>query len=60
MAKNSAAKISANNRYVAKTYKAYNIVLRIKEDADIIESIEDAKAEGLSYREWLRELFEGV
>ena len=35
------------------------IALRYEDDADIIESLEEAKENGLSNREWLRELYEG-
>ena len=53
------SRAEANARYDAKTYKKINIALRREDDADIIRSIEDAKGNGLSLREWLRELFEG-
>ncbi len=53
------ARAEANARYDEKTYKQINFRLRKDEDADIIESIEEAKQNGLTGREWLRELFEG-
>lgn len=53
------AQAEATARYDAKTYKNYLFRLRLEDDADIIEDIEEAKENGLSYREWLRELFEG-
>lgn len=53
------ARQEANARYNSKTYKQYTIVLRWDDDEDIINSIEAAKKNGLSYREWLREIFEG-
>lgn len=53
------ARQEANARYNSKTYKQYTIVLRWDNDEDIINSIEAAKEKGLSYREWLREIFEG-
>lgn len=54
----NAARQEANSRYDAKTYKKINIALRLEDDADILEHLEDAKAKGLNNREWLRELFE--
>ena len=53
------ARAEANAKYEAKTYKKINIALRIKEDADIIASLEEAKQKDISNREWLREIFEG-
>lgn len=58
MKKNSDTKIKANAKYENKTYKTYKMRFRIEEDNDIIESIETAKANGLSYREWLRTIFD--
>ena len=45
-------------RYQAKTYKNIAVKLRLEEDADIIEALNEAQAKGISYREWLRELFD--
>lgn len=59
MAKNSEALLAATSRYQERTYKSYNFRLRLEDDSDIIESIEEAKEQGISYREWLREIFEG-
>lgn len=53
------ARAEANAKYDAKTYQQVNIRLRIKEDADIIASLEEAKRKDISNREWLREIFEG-
>lgn len=53
------ARAEANAKYDAKTYQQVNIRLRIKEDADIIASLEEAKQKDISNREWLREIFEG-
>lgn len=55
----TAARAEANARYDAKTYKKINIALRLTDDHDIIESLEEAKKRGLNNREWLREIFEG-
>ena len=55
----TAARAEANARYDAKTYKKINIALRLTDDHDIIESLEEAKKKGLNNREWLREIFEG-
>lgn len=53
------ARAEANAKYDAKTYQQVNIRLRIKEDADIIASLEEARQKDISNREWLREIFEG-
>lgn len=45
------------NRYDAKTYKSINFRLRLKDDAEILKSIEDAQTQGLKNREWLRQIF---
>ena len=45
------------NRYDAKTYKAFTFRFRIEDDAEIIKSLEDAQAQGLKNREWLRQIF---
>lgn len=59
MQKYSPAKQEANARYDSKTYKLYPFRLRVEDDADIIRDIDKAKADGISYRDWLRALFEG-
>lgn len=60
MAKNNhtPAQREAVARYQAKTYKKINIALRKEEDADIIKAIQEAQDQGLTNREWLRELFD--
>lgn len=58
MAKLTPAKQEAIERYHQRTYNRMTFTLRIEEDADIIASIEEAQKKGISYREWLRELFE--
>lgn len=45
-------------RYHAKTYRKLTLSLRKDEDADIIESMENARNNEIPYREWLRELFD--
>lgn len=52
------AQRAAADRFDAKAYKKILFTLRIKEDADILEDIEAAQAEGISLRAWLRNLFE--
>lgn len=54
----SPAEAEAIARYQAKTYKKINIALRLEDDADILRSIEEAKAKGMSLREWVRELYD--
>lgn len=53
------AKQAANARYDEKTYREFNIKLRVEDDADIIASLEEAKKQKIPYREWLRKFFEG-
>jgi len=48
----------ANKRYIAKTYKTFHFFLRIDDDKEIIDSIQEAKDQGMNKTEWLRELFE--
>lgn len=50
------SRAKANKKYDAKTYKQISILLRKEEDKDIIESLEQAQSEGISYREWIRSL----
>ena len=59
MAKTSEAQIRAVRNYENKTYKRYTINLRLEEDNEIINSIEEAKAKGINLREWIINLFEG-
>ena len=54
----SQAKRDANARYDEKTYVQVNARLRKDEDADIIASIQEAKDNGQTLREWLRDLFD--
>lgn len=53
------AKAEANARYNTKTYQQEMFKLRADEDAEIVASINAAKAMGISKREWLRALFYG-
>lgn len=50
---------AANDRYDEKTYKRIVFAMRIQEDADIIEDIKSAQDNGVSLRQWLRDLFDG-
>ena len=54
----SDAKREANARYDAKTYKNILLKLRREDDEDIIKSWEEAHDDGITSREWLRELFD--
>ena len=58
MANNSQAKLDAVTRYEEKTYKRVFVALRLDEDADILESLQEAKEHGYTGREWVRQLFE--
>ena len=57
MAKKSEAQARATRKYDSKTYKTYGLRLRLIEDAEIIESIEQAKADGKPIREWLNGVY---
>ena len=46
-------------KYDAKTYKKITLRLRYDEDADIINSLEEATNNGMKAREWLRSLYGG-
>ena len=52
------ARARSNKAYDARTYKKYTILLRVEDDAEIIDSLEEAKASGKSARQWLNELIE--
>ena len=56
--KTSKAQIEATRRYEAKTYKRITFNLRKEEHADIIESIEAARAQGENKNDWLRGVFD--
>ena len=52
------AHLKANERYLKKTYKQIPIRLKKDEDKDILDSIQEARARGISMRQWLRDLYE--
>jgi len=52
------ARARANRAFDEKTYKKVLVSLRYDEDGDMIRALEDAQAEGLRSREWLRELYD--
>lgn len=54
------ARYEATRKYDTKTYKKYTMAFKKDEDADIIESIERAKQDGVTKRQWLRDLFDGI
>lgn len=47
-------------RYNKKTYKNYNVNLRVVEDAEIIKLIEDEKAKGANTTEAFRNLLKKI
>ena len=57
MAKYTEAQARAVRKYDSKTYKTYGLRLRKVDDAEIIESIEEAKRQGRPIREWLNGIF---
>ena len=56
----SQAQYEANRRYEAKSIKAMMFQLKLEEDADIIEYIEEQKSHGYTYRQIIRELWENA
>lgn len=56
----SQAQYEANRRYDAKNIKRWNFDMRLEEDADIIEYIEEQKSHGYTYRQIIRELWENA
>ena len=52
------ARRAANDRYDAKTYRKISFAIRVEDDADIIRDIEEAKSNGISLRQWLRNLYD--
>ena len=59
MADYKEARMRANAKYKEKTLKRYMFYFQKVDDADIIKNLESAKADGVSRRVWLRQLFEG-
>lgn len=55
----SEAHARATAKYDAKTYRKILVSLRLDEDKDIIDSLDYAQQHGISYREWLRQVFDG-
>lgn len=56
----SQARYEANKRYDAKNLKREDFNLRLKEDTDLIEYIEEQKSHGYTYRQIIRELWENA
>ena len=56
----SQAQYEANKRYDAKNIKLEDFNLRLEEDADLIEYIEEQKSHGYTYRQIIRELWENA
>lgn len=52
------ARAAANKKYDDATYKNVLIRLRIEDDKDILEDIEEAQKRGMRLRDWLREVWE--
>ena len=52
------AQYVANVRYVGKTYKKVMFYLRVDDDSDILDALDEAKQHGITKRKWLRDLFE--
>ncbi len=46
-----------NKKYDDKTYKKMVIRLRLVEDAELIDAIQKAKDDGITFREWLWSLY---
>ena len=56
----SNAQVKANAKYRKNNTKVYKMNFQKDEDADIIDSIERAKQDGVTKRQWLRDLFDGI
>ncbi len=54
----SDAQQKASKKFDDKTYKKILVAFRKADDADMIADIEEAKARGISYREYFRGLYE--
>ncbi len=54
----SDAQKRATRKFEEKTYNRYIIRLRKSEDADLIADIEEAKTRGISYRDYLKDLYQ--
>lgn len=52
------AKREASNRYDEKTYRTVAFRFRKEDDAEIIKSMDEAFANGINHREWLKAIFE--
>lgn len=51
------SQVEAQARYEAKTYKKFTFYLRQSEDKAIIDSIQRAKNENITLRDWLTDVF---
>lgn len=58
MAKTEAQK-KAVIKYRKNRRKNYSFAFRLQEDFEILESIEKAKSDGITKREWFRRLYNG-
>ena len=47
----------AREKYDAKTYRKINVALRLDEDAEVIESMDYARDNGIPLRQWLSDIF---
>lgn len=56
----SNARSKASHKYTQKHMKRFRMAFNRDEDADIIDSIERAKQDGVTKRQWLRDLFDGI
>lgn len=56
----SNARSKASRKYEQKHMKKFTMSFQKDEDADIIDSIERAKQDGITKRQWLRDLFNGI
>ena len=48
----------ANARYLDKTYRQIPIRFKKEDDKDILDALEKAKVDGISYRQWVRQLYD--
>lgn len=52
------SKRAAIDRYDAKTYRQVSFKFRKEDDKEIIEDMDNAMAQGINHREWLKQIFE--
>lgn len=52
------AKREATDRYDEKTYRVVVFRFRKEDDAEMIKDLDEASANGINHREWLKAIYE--